>query len=87
MGNVIDAVQHRQKRRDLGWSQGADLVPGAELPMRWYLRGGFSLDDARAVCGQAEELSQGAVLTGALTEGQAKAAAEKLGAVSMLRVL
>ena len=87
MGDVIDAVQHRQKRRDLGWSQGADLVPGAELPMRWYLRGGFSLDDARAVCGQAEELSQGAVLTGALTEGQAKAAAEKLGAVSMLRVL
>ena len=87
MGDVIDAIQHRAKRRDLGWSQGADLVAAADLPMRWYLRGDFSLDDARTVCGQAEELAQGAVITGTMTEMEAKAAAEKLGAVSMLRVL
>ena len=87
MGDVIDAVQHREKRRNLGWSQGEALVSAAELPMKWYLRGNFSLDDARTVCGQAEELRTGAVITGAMTETQAKAAAEKLGAVSMLRVL
>ena len=87
MGDVIDAIQHRAKRRDLGWSQGAELVAAAELPMRWYLRGGFSLDDARTVCGEAEELREGAVITGTMTEAQAKAAAGKLGAVSMLRVL
>ena len=49
--------------------------------------GGFSLDDARTVCGEAEELREGAVITGTMTEAQAKAAAGKLGAVSMLRVL
>ncbi len=87
MGDVIDAVQHREKRRDLGWSQGAELVRASALPMKWYLRGDFSLEDARTVCGQAEELDQGAVITGAMAEEEAKAAAEKLGAVSMLRVL
>ena len=87
MGDVMDALQHRQKRRNLGWSQGAALVNAAELPMRWYLRGNFSLEDARVVCGQAEELCQGAVITGAMSQAQAEAAAEKLGAVSMLRVL
>ena len=87
MGDIIDALQHRQKRRDLGWSQGAELVSAAELPMKWYLRGSFSPADAQAVCGQIEELAEGAVITAPMPEAQAKAAAEKLGAVSMLRVL
>ena len=87
MGDVLDAIQHRQKRRDLGWSQGADLVSATQLPMRWYLRGDFSVEDAGTICGTVEALGQGAVLTGAMAEAEAKAAAEKLGAVSMLRVL
>ena len=87
MGDVIDAIQHRAKRRDLGWRQGADLVSAAQLPMRWYLRGDFTLEDTRAICGKAEALGQGAVITGVMTEAEARAAGSKLGAVSMLRVL
>lgn len=87
MGDVIDAVAHREKRRDLGWSQPADLADPAELPMRWYLRGGFSADKAQAVCGQVEALAEGAVITAPMKQADAQAAAEKLGAAALLRVL
>ena len=87
IGDVIDAVAHRAKRRDLGWSEPADLANPAELPMKWYLRGGFSNADAQAVCGQVEEVAQGAVITAPMAEADAKAAAEKLGAAAVLRVL
>ncbi|MBE6963581.1 MAG: homoserine dehydrogenase [Ruminococcaceae bacterium] len=87
MGDVIDAIQHREKRRDLGWSESADLFPSEELVMQWYLRGDFSAADAKGVCGEVKEAAPGAVITAPMTEVQAKAAAEKLGAEAVLRVL
>jgi len=87
IGDVIDAVAHREKRRDLGWSESADLADVAELVMKWYLRGGFSADEAKAVCGDVEVIGEGAVITAPMAEAAAKAAAEKLGAAALLRVL
>jgi homoserine dehydrogenase len=87
IGDVIDAVAHREKRRDLGWSESADLANSAELAMKWYLRGEFSAADAKAACGDVEEVAEGAVITALMTETEAKAAADKLGAAVMLRVL
>ena len=87
IGDVIDAVAHREKRRDLGWSESADLANVAELAMKWYLRGGFSADEAKAVCGDVEVIGEGAVITAPMAEAAAKAAAEKLGAAALLRVL
>ena len=87
MGDVIDAIQHREKRRELGWSESADLADSALLPMKWYLRGAFSIADAQAVCGEVVEVAEGAVITVPMVEAEAKAAAEKLGAAALLRVL
>ena len=87
IGDVIDAVAHREKRRDLGWSEPADLADPAELVMKWYLRGAFSTAEAKAVCGEVEEVAEGAVITAPMAEADAKAAAEKLGAAALLRVL
>ena len=87
MGDVIDAIQHREKRRELGWSESSDLADSALLPMKWYLRGDFTAADAKAVCGEVEEIAPNAVITAAMTEIDAKAAAEKLSAAAMLRVL
>ena len=55
--------------------------------MKWYLRGNFSNADAEAACGKIEVLAEGAVIVADLDEAAAKAAAEKLGAVSLLHVL
>ena len=83
MGDVLDVIDHRAKRRNLGWSQGAELAAIEEIPMKWYLRGEF---DAAAV-EEAEKIAENAVITAPMTEAQAKAAAERLGAAVMLRVL
>ena len=83
MSDVLDVLDHRAKRRNLGWSQGAELAAIEEIPMKWYLRGAF---DAASV-ENAEKIADGAVITAPMTEIQAKAAAEKLGAAVMLRVL
>ena len=87
MGDIIDAIQHRDKRRDLGWSEAAELADSDELPMKWYLRGSFTVSDAQTVCGPVEEVAANAVITAPLTVADAKAAAEKLGGAAMLRVL
>ena len=87
MSDVLDAAAHRQNRRDIGWNESAEITPAGEIPMKWYLRGSFSSEDAKTLCGEVEVLSSGAVITGALTEAQVKDAAEKLGAAAMLRVL
>ena len=81
MGDIIDALQHREKRRDLGWSESAPLADFEELSMKWYLRGDFSAPDG------CQSLSGGAVLTGILTVKEARALAERLGAAAMLPVL
>ena len=81
MGDVIDALQHRTRRRELGWSESADLAGLEELVMPWYLRGDFAAPvDCRV-------LSGGAVMTKPMTAGEAKALAEKLGAMVILPVL
>ena len=87
LSDVMDAIRHREKRRNLGWSQSASLVDASELPMRWYLRGAFSAQDAEAVCPGAQVLTDGAIITAPLTAAQARQAGEKLGAMAMLRVL
>ena len=85
MGDVLDVMDHREKRRNIGWSQGADLAAVEDLPMRWYLRGSFA--EAGAACAVSEKLAEGAVITEPMTESAAKAAAQALGADVMLRVL
>ena len=81
MGDVIDALQHREKRRNLGWGEGGDLADTGELSMCWYLRGGFAVPQG------CREIGGGAVLTGPLSTKGAKALAEKLGAETILPVL
>ena len=81
MGDVIDALQHREKRRNLGWNESAPLASFSELSMRWYLRGGFQVPE------NCQVLSGGAMLTGVLSARDAKALAEKLDAAALLPVL
>ena len=83
MGDIIDAVAHRDVRRDLGWTEEAELADANEIPMKWYLRGEFSADSVE----NAEKVAENAVITAPLTKAQAQAQAEKLGAAAMLRVL
>ena len=80
MGDVMDAVQHRAKRRELGWSESAELADFAGLSMKWYLRGDFPAPEGSA------ELSGGAVIAGPMTAAQAEALAKKLGAAALLPV-
>ena len=80
MGDVMDAVQHREKRRELGWSESAELADFAALSMKWYLRGDFPAPEGSA------ELSGGAVIAGPMTAAQAEALAKKLGAAALLPV-
>jgi len=87
VGDVIDIMQHREHRRDISWNESAELLKSSEIPMKWYLRGSFSNAEAEAVCGKVEALAEGAVITGEMDEAAAKAAAEKLCAVSLLHVL
>ena len=81
MGDVIDALQHRVRRRNLGWSESAELAGPDQLSMRWYLRGDFPVP---AGC---ETLSGGGIITGVLHAGEARTLAEKLGAAALLPVL
>jgi len=81
MGDIIDALQHRDKRRDLGWSESASLASFDELVMPWYLRGGFT-----APAGSTA-LEGGAVITAPMSAGDARALAGKLGADALLPVL
>ena len=76
MGDVMDAVQHREKRRELGWSESTELADFAALSMKWYLRGDFPAPEG------STELSGGAVIAGPMTAAQA----EKLGAAVLLPV-
>lgn len=87
LGDVIDALVHREQRRELDWSQPAELADPTSLMTGWYLRGGFSADEAGAACGKVEALAEGAVITAPMKQADAQAAAEKLGAAALLRVL
>ena len=82
MGDVLDALEHREKRRDLGWSQGADLVDlDSGLPLYWYFRGDLSPPPS------SERLAEGAVIVGPVSRKEAKALAARVNAEVMLPVL
>lgn len=81
MGDVMDALQHRARRRELGWSESADLAPFDELVMPWYLRGSFAPPAGSTV------LSDGAVITAPMSAKAARALSGELGADALLPVL
>ena len=82
MGDVLDALAHRSKRRDLGWSEPAALIDHEqELPLYWYLRGGAVQPEG------SEKLADGAYITGPLSVKAAKELAEQSGAAALLPVL
>ena len=82
MGDVLDALEHREKRRNLGWSQGVDLVDlDSDLPLYWYLRGDFTAPPS------SERLAEGAVIVGPVSRKEAKALAARVNAEAMLPVL
>ena len=81
VGDVLDALAHREKRRSLGWSQRAELADvETELPMRWYLRGDGVPADKRFP-GRAY------ITPEVMTAREAKALAQKTGARALLPVL
>ena len=83
VGDIMDALQHRERRRPLGWDQPAELVDAGELKCPWFIRGGF----VDAGCPVERQLAPGAVITAPMTQAEARAAAERLGAASLIRVL
>ena len=82
MGDVIDALQHRRKRRNLGWSEPAALIDlEKDLPLRWYMRGVYPAP------ADSQPLSGAAVVTAPMTGAEAKALALRLDAKALLPVL
>ena len=82
MGDVLDALEHREKRRNLGWNGDAALVDlETELPLYWYLRGDFAAPPS------SERLAEGAVVVGPVSRKEAKVLAARVGAQAMLPVL
>lgn len=82
MGDVLDALEHREKRRNLGWCEGADLVDlDSELPLYWYFRGDFAPPPS------SERLAEGAVIVGPVPRKEAKILAARVGAQVVLPVL
>ena len=81
MGDVMDALQHRAKRRDLGWSESAPLIrQEQDLPLFWYLRSESAPEGG-------EKLAEGAYITGPLSVKDARELAEKVNAAALLPVL
>ena len=82
MGDVLDALAHRNKRRDLGWSESAPLIDQErELPLYWYLRGDFAQPEG------SEKLAEGAYIVGPLSAQAAKELAEQVKAAALMPVL
>ena len=81
MGDVLDALDHRAKRRDLGWSESAPLIrQEQDLPLFWYLRSESAPEGG-------EKLAEGAYITGPLSVKDARELAEKVNAAALLPVL
>lgn len=79
VGDVVDALLHRHSRRAIGWGEAADFE--TELPLYWYLRGGFTAPPS------SETLSDGAVIVGPVPFREARALAARVGAQALLPVL
>ena len=81
MGDVLDALAHRAKRRDLGWSERAPLIRQKQNPpLFWYLRSESAPEGG-------EKLAEGAYITGPLSVKDARELAEKVNAAALLPVL
>ncbi len=81
MGDVLDALAHRAKRRDLGWSESAPLIrQEQDLPLFWYLRSESAPEGG-------EKLAEGAYITGPLSVKDARELAEKVNAAALIPVL
>ena len=81
MGDVLDALAHRAKRRDLGWSESAPLIrQEQDLPLFWYLRSESAPEGG-------EKLAEGAYITDPLSVKDARELAEKVNAAALLPVL
>ena len=82
MGDVLDALAHRAKRRDLGWSEDAPLIDQErDLPLYWYMRGEIARPEG------SEQLAEGAYIVGPLSVQAAKELAERSGAAALMPVL
>ena len=82
VGDVVDALLHRYSRRAIGWGEAAELADfETELPLYWYLRGGFTAPPS------SETLSDGAVIVGPVPFREARALAARVGAQALLPVL
>ena len=82
MGDVIDVLNHRNNRRDIDWSEPAQLADmETEVSLYWYLRGAFEAP------GDSEKLSEGACIVGPACRRDARVLADKLGAQILLPVL
>ena len=82
MGDILDALAHRDRRRNLGWSQSAELIDlDAELPLHWYLRGDFTPPAG------SQRLSDRAVIVGPVPGTEVRALAQRVGAQTLLPVL
>ena len=82
MGDIIDALEHRGRRRNLGWSEPAEMVDfETELELFWYLRGELTPPPG------SEVLSNGAVVVGPIAYKEAKTLAQRVGAEALLPVL
>lgn len=82
VGDVVDALLHRRSRRAIGWGEAAALADfETELPLYWYLRGGFTAPPS------GETLSDGAVIVGPVPFREARALAARVGAEALLPVL
>lgn len=79
VGDVVDALLHRHSRRAIGWGEAAELADfETELPLYWYLRGGFTAPPS------SETLSDGAVIVGPVPFREARALAARVGAQALL---
>ena len=91
VADVIDALQHREKRKEIGWSDNSAGFVGPEtLPMRFYFRIDGSLTDAALAFGQVEVLSEDgetAFLTEPIPGIEAANRARNLNVLSKFRVL
>lgn len=82
VGDVVDALLHRERRRDIGWGQEAPLADfETELPLYWYLRGSFTAPSG------SETLSDGAIIVGPVPFREARSLAARVGAETLLPVL
>ncbi len=94
VADVVDAVQHMEKRKDVSWAPAkADLMADAmDLECAWYVKTAADIDAVKAALGAevsliAEENGVCAYKTGVMSGNDVKAKAEALAPSAMFRIL